>query len=172
MVSVKKEKGNVKTEMDGVFIREDVSADRLPDINAILGEQFMVKPIDNESYEALMRCNVQIYYDEPVVENGLPDEIEGLIQDVNGRCSYKQVGETPFFFRKDILDDRILKINKIELFEECNLIEKCKDTSLLLEFFDRRKNLILSVYKILLEAETDREVYKEKLAVYRKLLEL
>ena len=172
LVSVKKEKVNVKTEMDGVFIREDVSAERLPDINAILGEQFMVKPIDNESYEALMRCNVQIYHDEPVVENGLPNEIEGLIQDVNGRCSYKQVGETPFFFRKDILDDRILKINKIELFEECNLIEKCKDTSLLLEFFDRRKNLILSVYKILLEAETDREVCKEKLAVYRKLLKL
>ena len=27
--------------------------------------------------------------------------------------------------------------------------------------YDRRKNLILSVYKILLEAETDREVCKE-----------
>lgn len=32
-----------------------------------------------------------------------------------------------------------------------------------------RKNLVLSVYKILLEAERNNEVYEEKLKTYRKL---
>ena len=48
----------------------------------------------------------------------------------------------------------------------------CMTNDFTIYLFDRRKNLILSVYKILLEAETDREVCKEKLAVYRKLLKL
>jgi hypothetical protein len=49
------------------------------------------------------------------------------------------------------------------------LIEKCEDTDILLEFFRSRKNLVLSVYKILLEAERDNAVYEEKLKIYRKL---
>ena len=36
--------------------------------------------------------------------------------------------------------------------------------------FRNRRNLILSVYKIQLEAEPDQKVYEEKLTVYRKLL--
>ena len=74
------------------------------------------------------------------------------------------------FFRKDIARDRILNINKLKVFEDRNLIEKSKDTSLLLDFFNSRRNLILSVYKVMLEAESDKKVYKEKLSVYRKLL--
>lgn len=117
-----------------------------------------------------MSCNVQLYHDKPVTENGLPREIEGLLQDFSGYLSYEQVGETPFFFRKDIADDRILNINKLKVFEDHNLIEKCKDTSLLLDFFNSRRNLILSVYKVMLEAESDRNVYKEKISVYRNCL--
>jgi hypothetical protein len=93
-----------------------------------------------------------------------------LLQDFSGYWSYEQAGDTPFFFRKDIVDDRILNINKLKVFEDRNLIEKCKDTSLLLDFFNSRRNLILSVYKVMLEAETDKNAYEEKLSVYRKLL--
>ena len=93
-----------------------------------------------------------------------------MLQDFSGYWSYEQAGDTPFFFRKDIVDDRILNINKLKVFEDRNLIEKCKDTSLLLDFFNSRRNLILSVYKVMLEAEPDGNVYKEKLFVYRKLL--
>ena len=93
-----------------------------------------------------------------------------MLQDFSGYLSYEQVGETPFFFRKDIADDRILNINKLKVFEDHNLIEKCKDTSLLLDFFNSRRNLILSVYKVMLEAESDKRVYEEKMSVYRKLL--
>ena len=84
--------------------------------------------------------------------------------------NYEQVGETPFFFRNDIVGDKILKINQIKLFSNHDIIEKCNDTSLLLDFFNSRRNLILSVYKIQLEAETSNEMYEEKLAIYRKLL--
>ena len=84
-----------------------------------------------------------------------------MLQDFSGYWSYEQAGDTPFFFRKDIVDDRILNINKLKVFEDRNLIEKCKDISLLLDFFNSRRNLILSVYKVMLEAESDKVVYKE-----------
>lgn len=170
LVSEKKQNGNAEADIKGIYIRKNIPVERLQKINDILGEQFSVKPIDNEAYNALMSCNVQLYHDKPVTENGLPREIEGLLQDFSGYLSYEQVGETPFFFRKDIADDRILNINKLKVFEDHNLIEKCKDTSLLLDFFNSRRNLVLSVYKVMLEAESDRNVYKEKLSVYRKLL--
>ena len=170
LVSEKKQNGNAEADIKGIYIRKNIPVERLQKINDILGEQFSVKPIDNEAYNALMSCNVQLYHDKPVTENGLPREIEGLLQDFSGYLSYEQVGETPFFFRKDIADDRILNINKLKVFEDHNLIEKCKDTSLLLDFFNSRRNLILSVYKVMLEAESDKNVYKEKLSVYRKLL--
>lgn len=80
------------------------------------------------------------------------------------------MGSTDFFFRKDITGDKILQLNQIDLLREGNLIDKCGDTSILLDFFKSRRNLILSVYKIMLEAESDNKVYKEKLSVYRKLL--
>lgn len=170
LVSEKKQNGNAEADIKGIYIRKNIPVERLQKINDILGEQFSVKPIDNEAYNALMSCNVQLYHDKPVTENGLPREIEGLLQDFSGYWSYEQVGETPFFFRKDIADDRILNINKLKVFEDRNLIEKSKDTSLLLDFFNSRRNLILSVYKVMLEAESDKNVYKEKLSVYRKLL--
>lgn len=170
LVSEKKQNGNAEADIKGIYIRKDIPVERLQIINDILGKQFAVKPIDNESYSALMRCDVQLYHDKPVTENGLPCEIEGLLQDFNGYWTYEQAGDTPFFFRKDIADDRILNINKMKVSEDRNLIEKCKDTSLLLDFFTSRRNLILSVYKVMLEAESDKNVYKEKLSVYRKLL--
>ena len=170
LVSEKKQNGNAEADIKGIYIRKNIPVERLQKINDILGEQFSVKPIDNEAYNALMSCNVQLYHDKPVTENGLPREIEGLLQDFSGYLSYEQVGETPFFFRKDIADDRILNINKLKVFEDHNLIEKCKDTSLLLDFFNSRRNLILSVYKVMLEAESDKRVYEEKMSVYRKLL--
>ena len=169
LVSEKKQNGNASTNIKGIYIRKNIPVDRLQKINDILGEQFSVKPIDNESYNALMCRNVQLYHGESI-ENGLPNELEKLLQVFSGYWSYEQVGDTPFFFRKDIVDDRILNINKIKVFEDHNLIEKCKDTSLLLDFFNSRRNLILSVYKVMLEAESDKKVYEEKLSVYRRLL--
>ena len=170
LVSEKKQNGNAEADIKGIYIRKNIPVERLQKINDILGEQFSVKPIDNEAYNALMSCYVQLYHDKPVTENGLPSEIEGLLQDFSGYWTYEQVGDTPFFFRKDIADDRILNINKLKVFEDHNLIEKCKDTSLLLDFFNSRRNLILSVYKVMLEAESDRNVYKEKISVYRNCL--
>ena len=170
LVSEKKQNGNAVTDIKDIYIRKNIPIERLQVINDILGEQLAVKPIDNESYNSLLSCSVQLYDDKPVTENGLPREIEGLLQDFSGYWTYEQVDGTPFFFRKDIARDRILNINKLKVFEDRNLIEKSKDTSLLLDFFNSRRNLILSVYKVMLEAESDKKVYKEKLSVYRKLL--
>ena len=169
LVSEKKQNGNDETDIKGIFIRKNIPVERLQKINDVLGEQFSVKPIDNESYNALMCCNVPLYHGKPV-ENGLPNELEKLVVVFNGYWNYEQVGDTPFFFRKDIVDDRILNINKIKVFDDHDLIEKSKDTSLLLDFFKIRRNLILSVYKVMLEAESDKRVYEEKISVYRKLL--
>ena len=124
------------------------------------------KAIDNDMFVKLMQCNTQVFINVPVTENALPREIDDLVDDVTG---YQQVGDTDFFYRKDISGDRILKLNQIPLLRDHDLIEKCEDTSILLEFFNSRKNLVLSVYKILLEAERDNAVYEEKLKIYRKL---
>ena len=102
----------------------------------------------------------------PVTENALPKDIDDLVGDVTG---YQQVGDTDFFYSKDISGDRILKLNQINILCGQDLIEKSEDTSILLEFFNSRKNLVLSVYKIMLEAEQDNVVYEEKLKIYRKL---
>lgn len=124
------------------------------------------KAIDNDMFVKLMQCNTQVFINVPVTENALPQEIDDLVDDVTG---YQQVGDTDFFCRKDISGDRILKLNQIPLLRDHDLIEKCEDTSILLEFFNSRKNLVLSVYKILLEAERDNAVYEEKLKIYREL---
>ncbi len=124
------------------------------------------KAIDNDMFVKLMQCNTQVFLDVPVTENALPREIDDLVDDVTG---YLQVGDTDFFCRADISGDRILKLNQIHLLRGHELIEKCEDTSILLDFFRSRKNLVLSVYKILLEAERNNEVYEEKLKTYRKL---
>ena len=115
----------------------------------------------------LMQCNTQVAINIPVTENGLPKEIDDLVEDV---VHYKQVGTTDFFFRKDIKGDKILKLNHVTIFTNFDLIYKYEDTSLLLDFFKSRRNLILSVYKIMLEAEHDNKVYEEKLKIYLKLI--
>ena len=169
LVSDKKQKGNRETDMQGIFIRKDVAENRLPEINAILGKKLSVSPIDNKTYMNLMQCNTQVAINIPVTENGLPKEIDDLVEDV---VHYKQVGTTDFFFRKDIKGDKILKLNHVTIFTNFDLIYKYEDTSLLLDFFKSRRNLILSVYKIMLEAEHDNKVYEEKLKIYLKLIKL
>lgn len=171
LVSLQKEKDNKDTEMAGVFVRKKVTEDRLPCINDILGEDHAVLPIDNESYMALMQCNTQIYVDKPVTEKPLPEEIDDLVESAYGFIDCEQVGTTDFFFRKDVSGDKILNLNAINVFNDGeDLICKDEDTSLLLDFFKSRRNLILSIFMIQLEAETDNNLYKEKLATYRKLL--
>ena len=166
LVSSQKQKGNMATGEEGVFVRKNVANERLRDINAVLGNNLVISPIDNDMFMALMQCNTQVFIDVPVTENALPREIDDLVDDVTG---YQQVGDTDFFCRKDITGDRILKLNQIRLLREHDLIEKCEGTDILLNFFRNRKNLVLSVYKILLEAERDNAVYEDKLKIYRKL---
>ena len=168
LVSAKKQRGTKETEVKGLFVRNNVAEDRLPDINAILGKKLSVNPVDNKSYMALMQLNTQVALNVPVTGNPLPKEIDDLLDSVS---HYAQVGNTDFFFREDIKGDTILKLNGASTISDCQMIDKCTDVSLLLDFFKSRRNLILSVYKILLEAETNNNVYKEKLAIYRKLLQ-
>ena len=156
----------METAEEGVYVRRNVAEERLQDINAVLGNKLAISPIENDMFMALMQCNTQVFLDVPVTENALPREIDDLVDDVTG---YLQVGDTDFFCRADISGDRILKLNQIHLLRDHELIEKCEDTSILLDFFRSRKNLVLSVYKILLEAERNNEVYEEKLKTYRKL---
>jgi len=147
----------------------EVTEDRLHHINDILGVGHSVLAVDNESYMALMQCNTPVSLDVPVTENPLPKEIDNLLKSISG---YEQVGTTDFFFRKDVGGDKILELNELDIFKDGeDLVIKDEDTSLLLDFFKSRRNLILSVYKVLLETESSYIQYNEKKAIYRKLLQ-
>ena len=57
LVSSQKQKGNMATGEEGLFVRKNVTEERLKDINAVLGNKLAISPIDNDMFMKLMQCN-------------------------------------------------------------------------------------------------------------------
>lgn len=170
LVSDKRQADYQKTDINGIFVRKDIKLDRLQNINRILGSSSSIIPIDSKSYMELMECCIPKKNSSHVSGVVLGNKIQSKLKEVNTTSHYEQVGTTNFFFRND-KKERILNLNNVTIDgTNYKLIEKC-DSSTLCDFFKNRRNLILSIYKILLEEETDNTVYNEKLCTLNSLLQ-
>lgn len=139
------------TVFTGLFVREDINADKLRYINDILGDGFGISPISSECYhELIMNRNDTLWecYD---------------------RTLFTPLKGTDYFYRKGG-EHRIKEINTV-LHDKINESKLCpSDENLLDKFYANNRILILSIYRILLESEQDTETYEQRKKDYINLL--
>lgn len=139
------------TVFTGLFVREDINADKLRYINDILGDGFGISPISSECYhELIMNRNDTLWecYD---------------------RTLFTPLKGTDYFYRKGG-EHRIKEINTV-LHDKINESKLCpSDENLLDKFYANNRILILSIYRILLESEQDAETYEQRKKDYINLL--
>ena len=139
------------TVFTGLFVREDINADKLRYINDILGDGFGISPISSECYhELIMNRNDTLWecYD---------------------RTLFTPLKGTDYFYRKGG-EHRIKEINTV-LHDKINESKLCpSDENLLDKFYANNRILILSIYRILLENEQDSETYELRKKDYFSLL--
>ena len=140
---------------NGLFIRKEIKPNYIDEINRVLGPGYTITSISSQCYhDSLLDGNDSLWkhYEK---KNNL----------------YTRLFDTNYYFRSEINTQKISDINntlsptQISLFN----LDK-KDEDLLDRFFRNNRSLILSVYKILLETETDVDVYKRKSKDYRLLI--
>ena len=90
-----------------------------------------------------------------------------MLKEANAN-QYSRVEGTPLYFRKG-QEERIEKIKEPcgERIKECKLTDN--DEQLLGRFYENNRKLILSVYRVLAEGETNAETKSKLLANLRKL---
>ena len=141
----------VPTDFPNLYIRSRIDNDKLGKINDILGPGFHITTITPECYHQLIRSgndSLWQHYDKRLFDN-LPG--------------------TDYWYRKGG-DSRLDKINRILEVKITPYKLSDSENRLLSEFYKNNRKLILSVYRILLEKETDRESYEQRRKEYSKLL--
>lgn len=141
----------VPTDFPNLYIRSQIDNDKLGKINEILGPAYQITTITPECYHQLIRSgndSLWQHYDKRLFDN-LPG--------------------TSYWYRKDG-ETRMDKINQV--LETRITPYKLSDSEkrLLSNFYENNRKLILSVYRILLEKEPDRDSYEQRRKDYRKLL--
>lgn len=141
----------VQTDFPDLYIRSRIDNDKLGRINDILGPGFRITTISPECYHQLIRSgndSLWQHYDKYLFDN-LPG--------------------TSYWYRKGG-ESRLDKINQILEVKITPYKLSDSEKRLLSDFYKNNRKLILSVYRILLEQETDRESYELRRIEYRKLL--
>lgn len=140
-----------QTSFTGLYIRDDISQDKLTKINEILGNGFGIKPISAQCYHELLFCG----------------------DDTLWECYYKSLFNalkgTSYYYRKGA-ESRIEAINRVlsTQIQESHLSNVDRD--LLERFYSNNSKLILSIYRILTENEQDPDIYLQRKEDYKKLL--
>ena len=141
----------VPTDFPNLYIRSQIDNDKLGKINEILGPGYQITTITPECYHQLIRSgndSLWQHYDKRLFNN---------------------LSGTNYWYRKDG-ETRIDKINQILEVKITPYNLSDSERRLLSEFYKNNRKLILSVYRILLEKETDRESYELRKKDYGKLL--
>ena len=143
--------GYSPTGFDGLFIRNEINQDKILKINEILGNGFSINPITPHCYHELLMSgddSLWEYYDKHL---------------------FNRLKNTNFFYRSNT-ENRIDEINKVF----STRIEKymlSKDEERLLDnFYNNNRNLILSVYRILIENEQNLERHDLLEKEYKELV--
>lgn len=141
--------GYMPTEFDDLYIRREIGYDKLEQVNRVLGDGHHIKLISEDCY------------------NNLSSPAADMLKEANAN-QYSRVEGTPLYFRKG-QEERIEKINEPcgERIKECKLTDN--DEQLLGRFYENNRKLILSVYRVLAEGETNAETKSKLLANLRKL---
>lgn len=141
----------VPTDFPNLFIRSTIDNDKLGKINDILGPGFSISTITSECYHQLLRnCN------------------DSLWQRYDKRLFYYLSG-TDYCFRKGS-ENRLDKINSILDVKITPYALSEPESRMLSDFYKNNRKLILSVYRILLEKETDRDTYEQRKTDYGRLI--
>lgn len=141
------------TAFTGLFVREDIDADKVRYINAILGDGFGISPISDECYHELVMSG------------------DDSLWECYDRNLFVPLKGTSYFYRKGS-ENRIKEINAVlqDKIHESKISDS--DAALLDRFYENNRRLILSIYRILLENEQDKEAYESRLKDYNNLLKL
>lgn len=133
----------IPTELDDLFVRSSINLDKLTLINEILGIGHYIKRVTETSYNNLA-CS----------------QSSSLLREAK-KSLYIHVPGTSLWFRKG-QEDKLDKINNAsdQHISECSLSEY--DEQLLRRFYEKHRQLIISIHRILIENETD-ESAKQKL---------
>lgn len=139
------------TAFTGLFVREDITPDKLRFINNILGDGFGISHISSECYHEL-------------IING-----DDTLWECYDRNLFAPLKGTQYLYRKGS-ESRIKEINSV-LHHKINESPLCSsDRNLLKKFYENNRKLILSIYRILLENEQDSEIYELRKKDYFNLL--
>lgn len=139
------------TAFADLFIREKIADKVLYKINEILGDGYSIIPITSECYHELLLSG------------------DDTLWESYDKNKFNSLQGTSYYYRKGT-EGRIDDINPI-LFthiEERPL--NATEKKLLNNFYLNNRKLILSVMRILMENETDTEIYEQRKKEYKKLL--
>lgn len=141
--------GYMPTEFDDLYVRREIGYDKVELINRVLGDGHHIKLISNDCY------------------NNLTSPDTDMLKEANAN-QYINVGGTSLYFRKG-QEDRIDEINESSELRiaECTLTVSNKQ--LVKRFYENNRKLILSVYKVLAECESDAEAKNKLLRDFKKL---
>lgn len=140
-----------QTSFTGLYIRDDISQDKLTKINEILGNGFGIKPISAQCYHELLLCG------------------DDTLWDCYDKSQFNALKGTSYYYRKGA-ESRIEAINRVlsTQIQESHLSNVDRD--LLERFYLNNSKLILSIYRILTENEQDPDIYLQRKEDYKKLL--
>ena len=139
------------TAFPNLYIRSTIDNDKLKKINDILGLGFSITTISPECYRQLLNSGNDLIWES--VDKSLFYNLSG----------------TDYYYRKGA-EDRLDKINQIleTKIKTYNLSDSEK--RMLDNFYSNNRKLILSVYRILLEKETDRDIFLQRKKDYGRLI--
>ena len=140
-----------QTSFTGLYIRDDITQDKLTKINEILGDGFGIKPISAQCYHELLLCG------------------DDTLWDCYDKSLFNALYGTPYYYRKGA-ESRIEAINRVLQMPIHNSHLTNADCDLLERFYANNRKLILSIYRILIESEQDLDIYNQRKEDYKRLL--
>ena len=130
------------------------------------GKDETILPVSVEKYAELMTKELRSMNQTEPADNTLDEVAYSQLRSID-LGEYRQYGNTDFYFRKDVDDKRMEKLKGSGVSID-PVLPDSKDIVLLKNFFSSRRNLILSVYRLLIEMETDTDIRESMMKVFKK----